>query len=223
MKAFLAVWLVGMVACSPVSGPESGGDGNAGGGSDASGGGNGTGGNGTGVDSGATGDPGGSIAPVTFTSGTRIKARTTTTTMSTADGARYAFTQFVGWFDSQRNEECAPAVASDGITRCLPVASAINDTFFDDAACTIPLAIASAPGCFTTPRQYVTQPLAAPACTNAGARVFAAGATHPTYYSKSGTTCTGPSTLPGYTWYAASGSELAPTLFAAMTMTTTTL
>jgi hypothetical protein len=61
----------------------------------------------------------------------------------TADGAQYSDTWFAGSFDSQRNEACAPPLASDGVTRCLPTASMISSGYYGDAACTIPIVLAS--------------------------------------------------------------------------------
>ena len=167
---------------------------------------------------------GGITDPGTFSSGTRINARVVSTTTTTADGARYTSTWFSGWFDSQRNEVCAPALASDGVTRCLPAASAISTNVYGDSSCTILVALAAT--CGDAPAYVSVLPPAPPAgtCpgTSAGPKLFAAGTAYTSYYAKSGATCSGPSILATYTWYAAAGPEIDPTLFAVMTTNTTT-
>lgn len=163
--------------------------------------------------------------PGTFSSGTRIKARVVATTTTTADGARYTSTWFGGWFDSQRNEVCAPALASDGVTRCLPAASAISTNVYGDSSCTILVALAAT--CADAPPAYVSVPPPAPPTglcpgTSVGPKLFAAGTAYTSYYTKSGATCSGPSILASYTWYETAGPEIDPALFATMTTNTTT-
>lgn len=70
--------------------------------------------------------------------GTRLKARY----YVAEDGAR----QFAGWYDTQRGEDCAFQIASDGKRRCLPAARVNGGTYYADSACTQPLALGSA-GC----------------------------------------------------------------------------
>ncbi len=52
---------------------------------------------------------------------------------TTPDGAK----TFFGWRDTQRNEDCAFANATDGQARCLPstVATYPPDLFWADAGC----------------------------------------------------------------------------------------
>jgi len=64
------------------------------------------------------------------TSGSRLKARY----YVGEDGSR----QFVGWYDSQRKEECSFLSAGDGETRCLP-AGAYPIGVYSDANCTTPI------------------------------------------------------------------------------------
>jgi hypothetical protein len=52
-----------------------------------------------------------------------------------SDGAR----QLLGWFDSERNEACAFALAADLQPRCLPSFQAYGG-FFSDAGCSVPAA-----------------------------------------------------------------------------------
>jgi hypothetical protein len=165
----------------------------------------------------------GTQAPQTWTSGTRIKARTTTTTMSSADGFQLSVTTFGGYFDSTRNEPCAPTPASDGITRCLPAATyaAASGPFYADAACTI--VVAPVTGCNPPAPKYIAiSPAATCPASTMGTQIFAAGTGQSSYYYKPAATCTGPTTLAGYTFYPISGSEISPSSFAAMTVTTTT-
>jgi hypothetical protein len=79
--------------------------------------------------SGSGGAPGGTE------SGSRLKARRYVAT----DGA----TQFVGWWDSERKENCGFARATDSKLRCLPVAVAAS--YFSDPGCTKPAALACEP------------------------------------------------------------------------------
>jgi hypothetical protein len=162
--------------------------------------------------------------PIQFMSGTRIKARATNTMITTADGASYKSTAFAGWFDAQRNEACSPQLAADGKTRCLPAAIATSN-YYSDAACSMPIVIASTPtpvcGGSGMLKYIAISP--APACpTTVGPTLHHAGTIGTTYYIK-GTngTCSGPTTADGYTW-ASLGAEIPPDEFVEMTTTTTT-
>lgn len=97
------------------------------------------------------------------TSGTRLKARY----YVGEDGSK----QFVGWHDSQRNEDCGFSKAGDGVLRCLPSAGASEAGIFSDSGCTQPLAIAA--NC-TTGAKYAT--VATLSCgALASVRVFSLG------------------------------------------------
>jgi hypothetical protein len=166
-----------------------------------------------------SGDPS-NVPAFTFRSGTRIRVRTTTTTITTADGASHSVSEFAGWFDRELGEECVPAVASDGLTRCLPK-STVSASKYSDNRCTVRLAGVDAP----TPRPayigiFVPE--------TSGFAIFPSGDAFPkadTIYearrSSSGTFCEPVSQSPTETWYAVSGPEIAPTQFVAMTTTTT--
>lgn len=57
-----------------------------------------------------------------------------------ADGSK----AFIGWYDSQRDEECAFTKATDGKTRCLPqVPYATVGPYYSNATCTSPLYLAT--------------------------------------------------------------------------------
>lgn len=71
-------------------------------------------------------------------SGTRLRARR----IVAEDGA----TQFVGWRDTQRDEDCAFREAADGKLRCVPDLPVVATTTFSDAACSAPL-LNNAAGC----------------------------------------------------------------------------
>jgi hypothetical protein len=161
---------------------------------------------GTGGGGGSGGGGGGGVDIGINRSGTRIKMKV----LNTPDGAKV----FQGSYDSQRNEDCAFQVASDGVTRCVPTSIARSDGFFADAACTVPIGL-SFPGCALP--TYVAVPSSASTCFAAptpGPRIYARGATHPTYYRKSGTTCLGPNTTPVDTFfYGITGAEIPPTSF----------
>jgi hypothetical protein len=70
-------------------------------------------------------------------SGSRLRAKYVTS----ADGAR----QFVGWYDSQRQEDCRFDVAEDGETRCMPIAAQLGSQLsvsgYADSACKNQLAV----------------------------------------------------------------------------------
>ncbi len=65
-----------------------------------------------------------------YESGSRLKVRT----LIGEDGSR----QPAGWYDTQLETECSWRTASDGQTRCLPIA--IPTIYFADAACMQPIA-----------------------------------------------------------------------------------
>lgn len=100
-----------------------------------------------------------------YKSGSRIRARVGRTT----DGAQ----EFIGWFDSQRNEDCDFQNQRDGKRRCLPrlVASA---TYFADPQCTAPLA--NGPVCGSAPK-YAWSPEAPLNCSDVP-KLLAVGPEH---------------------------------------------
>jgi hypothetical protein len=51
------------------------------------------------------------------------------------------FRQFVGWHDSQRNEDCSFSAAPDGTQRCMPDKIDNAIPYYSDAACTKPIAL----------------------------------------------------------------------------------
>ncbi|NUP08398.1 MAG: hypothetical protein HOW73_20300 [Polyangiaceae bacterium] len=77
----------------------------------------------------STGAGAGGNAQGDYVSGSRIRART----VAGADGSRGP----AGWYDAQLETECTWRTASDGETRCLPLAT--PTTFFADAGCTQPI------------------------------------------------------------------------------------
>lgn len=62
-----------------------------------------------------------------YASGSRLKARK----LTGADGSE----QYIGWYDSERGENCSFRVAADGVTRCLPEAREAN--YWLDSSCTM--------------------------------------------------------------------------------------
>jgi len=64
------------------------------------------------------------------TSGSRLKARY----YEGEDGSK----QFIGWWDSQRQEDCVMVPAKDGKLRCLPAAN-VAITGYADANCSVPV------------------------------------------------------------------------------------
>jgi len=91
------------------------------------------------VPSSPTGVDGGADGPPLYQSGTRLKVRA----FVGADGSR----QFAGMRDATRDVDCTFAVAADGRTRCLPLATGASvGAYYADAACSLPLAATRA-GC----------------------------------------------------------------------------
>jgi hypothetical protein len=165
----------------------------------------------------------------TVVSGARIKARTTSTTITSADGARRTYTSFAGWYDSTRAEACAPMIAADGTTRCLPTASAQwYGGSYADSQCTQPLVWVSAQvspntcGAPPIPRYLFEQVSAANGCT--GWRVRPLGTKLPgsSFFYKNGTQCGTLTGSPDQVAYVASGPEISASEFMQITTTTTT-
>jgi hypothetical protein len=103
------------------------------------------------------------------TSGTRLKART----YNAEDGSQ----QFIGWFDSQRNENCGFQMAADGKIRCLPSGTSVEAGFFGDTGCTQPLATMQT-GC-APPASYALADASDPgACEPRRFKVLTLGAKH---------------------------------------------
>jgi hypothetical protein len=140
-------------------------------------------------------------------SGTRIKMKV----LKTPDGAKV----FSNSYDTQRNEDCVFGVAGDGVMRCLPYQSVAYDygSYFSDAACTQPVAL-SYSSC-AAPSYILVRGAACPYGMTA-TRVYTVGAAHASFYTKSGTTCSGPTTVATYTLYSY-GAEVAPSSFQSAT------
>ena len=117
-----------------------------------------------------------------YQSGSRIKARM----LTTVDGAK----SFLGWRDTQRNENCTFRLAADGKYRCLPATFAGEIGWYLDAACTT--AIFSATARCPAPAWLR---VADDACGGTGERIFSPQPLSWTngmeIYSLNGATCTG--------------------------------
>jgi hypothetical protein len=146
-------------------------------------------------DAGGTGSGSGSGGLGVNQSGTRIKMKV----LSSPDGAKV----FQGSFDSQRNEDCSFQRAADGMTRCLPTSVAYDyGSYYGDAACSVPVALWQFASC--SPPSYVAVYAASAQCpTNpsGGIAIYVRGTTYNSYYTKSGATCSGPTMIPGYTFF----------------------
>lgn len=142
------------------------------------------------------GEPGPGPAVEPNASGSRIKARS----YVGSDGSR----QFIGWRDSQANEDCGYQKAADGKLRCLPLGSgALSLGYFTEGGCSQPL-IVLAKGCAAP--KYALEPLTGgAACTTAGVRVKRFGTPY------AGTTA--------YTGSPGSCAAVAPTTFASLKAT----
>jgi hypothetical protein len=124
--AVLALFAVAAVAChsDPIGPDPTGSGGASASGSDAS--------STTDVSTSSTGT-GGSGPKQGFESGSRLKARVVTGT----DGSETR----IGFFDSERMENCAFRAAVDGTTRCMPTDSVVfGGVYFADSNCNVHLA-----------------------------------------------------------------------------------
>lgn len=145
----------------------------------------------------------------TSISGTRIKA----VYWETPDGARI----FAGRMrDMQRDEECAPGVAADGVTRCLPSWERLNYSAFADNSCTI-FGHVMSPS--TAPPAYIGLVFADPGNQLAPQRVrmFSAGAKQTYGYDTIQGSCAPKALGPGNPVLYPAASEVASTEFVPMT------
>ncbi len=151
--------------------------------------------------SGAAGGAGGSVqrqASELYASGSRIKMRAG----RTADGAA----QFLGWRDTQRNENCSFRVFA-GQLRCVPDFLFITPNgYYADAACSVPAAPASATACQQPGYVGTTD-----TCGMA-THIYITGAVSAAYL-KAGTSCVAAAP----TMAVAAGAEVDPASFAAVT------
>lgn len=136
MRSFLPLLALTALACSdperfpigPDSATGSGGNGAAGGGD--------VGGSNVGGD-GVGGTGGEGLPALGYENGTRLRARVAVG----EDGSR----QFLGWRDTERDENCSFAEASDGTTRCMPAAP--PTIYYSDSACAVPVMAHTASAC----------------------------------------------------------------------------
>lgn len=150
-------------------------------------------------------DPVPTAAAEVYKSGSRLKAKY----YEGQDGSK----AFVGWFDSQRNEDCSFRIAADGTARCLPTGDVVQ--FFNDGNCTSPLVMVAKP-CATAAAYAVFQD--GVSCSEVRTRVYPRGnPTTPggTIFMKASTSCTGISSSTYQTIYNffTVGPEVAPSAF----------
>lgn len=67
-------------------------------------------------------------------SGSRLRAKR----LQGSDGSK----QFVGWFDSERGEDCSVNRTTDGQLRCTPAYKLVTDNLYEDASCTQRITVA---------------------------------------------------------------------------------
>jgi hypothetical protein len=145
-------------------------------------------------------------------SGSRLKGK-----YKLGDDGSKAYDPLV-FHDAQRNEDCAYAIAADGVTRCLPTAVTTEPIFYKDAACTQGVVglVTAGPGCPFTPPPYATR-VSVPLCGSPDTTsVFPTGALttvpSPLYYVGAGTCQAGPQPSPSLAYYTV-GAELSASLF----------
>lgn len=138
-------------------------------------------------------------------SGTRLKARV----LVASDGAAL----FLGWRDTERNEDCGFSMAVDGKMRCMPEGAPATLNY-SDTGCRTPI-VAAAKGC--APPTYVVLVAATVGCEPSSSRQLfrPGGIVFPTtIYAKLGSGCTslgGPSSA--YDYYFVGTDEVLPSLF----------
>lgn len=138
--------------------------------------------------------------------GTRLKARY----YVAADGAR----QFaLGWYDSERNENCAFQRASDGVMRCLPESTSAVTSYFLDSACTEAVAGLLTYNCGF---EYVLEPTANDCVYGLRIRSLAETLQPGVLHIKSGDSCVETPSPDGYT-FRRLGPQVPPTSFVAAT------
>jgi hypothetical protein len=132
-------------------------------------------GSGSGSDAGAGTDLG------WYKSGARIKMNV----LNTPDGAK----QFLGWHDTQLNDDCTFKKASDGVTRCLPNDMLPHLSAYSDSTCTMPAVFGYA--CNPAPK-YVQAQTMTQVCggmTTTYGTIWLRGAQITTAYVKNGSSC----------------------------------
>lgn len=159
----------------------------------------------------APGGGSGSDPLADYRSGTRIKMQV----LTTPDGAK----QFQGWFDTQRNEACFFAQASDGVMRCLP--NPAPSSLFADSSCSVPAAQVpqATAACTKYVAASVTFTATCPQMVNYGA-IFPASVVNPTpnVFVKSGAACVASTVLSGFVVVAVAGPEIPPSSFQSATL-----
>jgi len=145
-------------------------------------------------------------------SGTRLKARY----YVGSDGSK----EFIGWHDSQRNEDCGFVTASDGTMRCLGGSGVASvGTYFSDTGCTQPLVLAqTGTGCAVP---SIASKATLTSCSTVYYTLFQVGSSFTgTPYSGTPSSCTKvTTTLPGYAVYNL-GPEVPASSFVAATVQT---
>lgn len=142
-------------------------------------------------------------------SGSRIRA----TVLTTPDGAVI----FTGYHDMDRGEDCQFGLpASDGVVRCLPLASALPASpYFSDAGCTVPTLRTIYYSCAQPPVYLYTTPATSETCplVQHYGSFYAAIQISDPFYIKSGISCFKITIAAGQVVYGPSGAEIPPTAF----------
>jgi hypothetical protein len=133
------------------------------------------------------------------TAGTRIKPRYLTQTFT--DGAKRV--QFTGWYDADRSEPCDIKQTDVSEFRCVP-AAITGGTYFSDATCTTPAAVAPA-----TDAKYMTG--------SGGLYALGASSAGTKYVSTTGTNCV---SLGAANMQSATGTIIPYSAFVSVTSTT---
>lgn len=145
------------------------------------------------------------------TSGTRLKARR----YVGEDGS----SQFIGWHDSQRGEECGFSTALDGTLRCLPQTAGTGD-YFSDGNCTNAVKLALVfHGC--EPPKYALAATKAATCavsSNGTSQIYSVAAKASDAFVKAGTSCVSQINA-SFDFYGV-GAVIPPTSFVAAQVTT---
>jgi hypothetical protein len=125
-----------------------------------------------------------------------------------------------GFFDTARNEACGPALAEDGITRCLPTSTYENRSasqffYFADASCSVHLVALTASDC--TAPAYLA--LSSSACgVGASYQPLSAIAAPAAVYANQTGSCVQQPNVPAATQWLQAGASVPSSAFVAVTL-----
>jgi hypothetical protein len=126
-------------------------------------------------------------------------------------------------YDTAKQLVCVAMPAEDGIVRCMPPSytTATVGLYFADAACTAPLAYATAATCNPIVPKFAGELVSGSSCNESGKFVlYATGSEYSgSLYFKSNNVCMSTTSLPNYKYYSL-GNKISPSEFVQLTVQT---